>query len=101
MLFVDASLLVDNPLDAGPVARGIEDAGYDGAYTFEGRHDPFMPLLAAAGSTSRLQLSTGIAVARTVVSDLFPDRMARTLAQRGRCLFACIHEAQGWYLSRA
>ena len=63
MLFVDASLLVDNPLDAGPVARGIEDAGYDGAYTFEGRHDPFMPLLAAAGSTSRLQLSTGIAVA--------------------------------------
>jgi len=63
MLCVDASLLVDNPLDAGPVARGIEDAGYDGAYTFEGRHDPFMPLLAAAASTTRLQLSTGIAVA--------------------------------------
>lgn len=63
MLRVDASLLVDNPLDAGPVARALEDAGYDGAYTFEGRHDPFMPLLAAAGSTARLQLCTGIAVA--------------------------------------
>ncbi len=63
MLSVDASLLVDNPLDAGPVARTLEEAGYDGAYTFEGRHDPFMPLLAAAASTSRLQLSTGIAVA--------------------------------------
>ena len=63
MLSVDASLLVDNPLDAASVARTLEDAGYDGAYTFEGRHDPFMPLLAAAGNTSRLQLSTGIAVA--------------------------------------
>ncbi len=63
MLSVDASLLVDNPLDAGPAARALEEAGYDGAYTFEGRHDPFMPLLAAAATTSRLQLSTGIAVA--------------------------------------
>lgn len=63
MLCVDASLMVDNPLDAGPAARLLEDAGYDGAYTFEGRHDPFMPLLAAAATTSRLQLSTGIAVA--------------------------------------
>lgn len=63
MLCVDASLLVDNPLDAAPAARALEEAGYDGVYTFEGRHDPFMPLLAAASSTSRLQLSTGIAVA--------------------------------------
>ncbi|MFM7274074.1 MAG: TIGR03617 family F420-dependent LLM class oxidoreductase, partial [Gammaproteobacteria bacterium] len=37
--------------------------GFDGVYTFEGRHDPFLPLLAAAGSTGRLTLSTGIAVA--------------------------------------
>ena len=63
MLAVDASLLVDDPLAAGPVARAMEDAGFDGVYTFEGRHDPFLPLLAAAAGSTRLTLSTGIAVA--------------------------------------
>lgn len=63
MLHVDASLLVDDPLAAGPAARALEDAGFDGVYTFEGRHDPFLPLLAAAAVSTRLTLSTGIAVA--------------------------------------
>ena len=29
-------------------ARQLEEAGFDGAYTFEGRHDPFLPLAVAA-----------------------------------------------------
>jgi len=62
-LAVDASLLVSNPADAGPLARELEDLGYDGVYTFEGRHDPFLPLVVAAGQTSRVALATGIAVA--------------------------------------
>jgi probable F420-dependent oxidoreductase len=62
-LLVDASLMVDNPRDAGPMAREIEAMGYDGAYTFEGRHDPFLPLAVAAGETTTLELATGIAVA--------------------------------------
>ena len=62
-LHVDGSLLVSNPSDAGPLARQLEDLGYDGVYTFEGRHDPFLPLAVAAGATSRLKLATGIAVA--------------------------------------
>ena len=62
-LQVDGSLLVSNPAEAGPLARELEDVGYDGVYTFEGRHDPFLPLAVAAGSTSRLKLATGIAVA--------------------------------------
>lgn len=60
---VDAAMLVENPAEAGPLARQLEDAGYDGVYTFEGRHDPFLPLAVAAGTTERLQLQTGIAVA--------------------------------------
>jgi probable F420-dependent oxidoreductase len=63
MLAVDASLMVDDPLAAGPAARALEAAGFDGVYTFEGRHDPFMPLLAAASCSERLTLSTAIAVA--------------------------------------
>jgi probable F420-dependent oxidoreductase len=44
-------------------ARELESAGYDGAYTFEGPHDPFLPVLLAAEHTERLELSTAIAVA--------------------------------------
>ena len=62
-LAVDAGLLVEDPRAAGPLARALEDAGFDGAYTFEGRHDPFLPLAFAAASTERLALATGIAVA--------------------------------------
>jgi len=60
---VDGSLLVDDPADAGPLAARLEAAGYAGGFTFEGRHDPFLPLAVAAGRTSRLELATAIAVA--------------------------------------
>lgn len=44
-------------------AREIEQQGYDGCWTGEISHDPFLPLLLAAEHTSRLQLGTSIAVA--------------------------------------
>src|SRR3954452_18215668 len=44
-------------------AKEAESAGYDGAWSAETSHDPFFPLLLAAGSTERLELGTGIAVA--------------------------------------
>lgn len=44
-------------------AREIEQQGYDGCWTGEIAHDPFLPLLLAAEHTSRLQLGTSIAVA--------------------------------------
>ena len=59
---VDGSLLVDNPADAGPAARRLEEAGYDGAFSFEGQHDPFLPLAVAAQQTERLELATAIAI---------------------------------------
>ncbi len=61
---VDAPLL-DQSLDSvGDTARRLEQLGcYDGAFTFEGPHDPFFPLVLAAKATDRLELCTAIAVA--------------------------------------
>jgi probable F420-dependent oxidoreductase len=44
-------------------AREIEALGYDGLFTFEGKGDPFLPLVLAAEHTERLDLSTAIALA--------------------------------------
>ena len=55
--------MVSNPIEAGPAIKQLEDAGYDGAYTFEGAHDPFLPLVSAATQTSNIELITSIAVA--------------------------------------
>jgi probable F420-dependent oxidoreductase len=45
------------------VARELEDLGYDGAFTAETNHDPFLPLVIASEHTDRLELGTSIAVA--------------------------------------
>ena len=53
-----------NGLDgAGELAREAEEAGYDGIFTAETSHDPFLPLLVAAQVTERAELGTAIAVA--------------------------------------
>ncbi len=61
-LKIDGSLMFD-PARVASMAAKLEVAGFDGAYTFEGQHDPFLSLAAAAGKTERLQLMTSIAVA--------------------------------------
>jgi probable F420-dependent oxidoreductase len=55
--------LHDNLIGIPARARELEAAGYDGAFTFEGPHDPFLPVLFAAEHTERLELATAIAVA--------------------------------------
>jgi probable F420-dependent oxidoreductase len=49
--------------DAPGHARRLEQLGIDGAFTFEGPHDVFTPLILAAGATTTLELATNIAVA--------------------------------------
>ena len=44
-------------------ARRLESVGVDGAFTFEGPHDVFTPLILAAGATRSLQLITNVAIA--------------------------------------
>ena len=48
---------------AGAEARRLEALGYDGAFTFDGPHDPFFPLVQAAATTVRMELFTGVAIA--------------------------------------
>ena len=48
---------------AGALFHELEDAGYDGASTFETNHDPFIPLALASRQTSTLRLGTAIAIA--------------------------------------
>jgi probable F420-dependent oxidoreductase len=47
----------------GARAVELEEAGYAGILTAETNHDPFLPLLLAAQTTSRVELVTSIAVA--------------------------------------
>jgi probable F420-dependent oxidoreductase len=48
---------------AGEQFAALEALGYDGAYTYETRHDPFLPLTLAADRTSTLRLGTAVAIA--------------------------------------
>jgi probable F420-dependent oxidoreductase len=60
-------MLLDVQLDARPDqaaarARHLVDAGVDGLFTFEGPHDVFLPLVAAAGAVET-DLMTNVAIA--------------------------------------
>lgn len=59
---IDGSLMFE-PITVGPMATQLEEAGFDGAYTFEGQSDPFISLAAAAMTTEKMELMTAIAVA--------------------------------------
>jgi probable F420-dependent oxidoreductase len=49
--------------EAGPAAAAAEAAGFDAVMTVELGHDPFTPLAFAAPATTRVELTTSIAVA--------------------------------------
>ncbi|NKC11771.1 MAG: TIGR03617 family F420-dependent LLM class oxidoreductase [Gammaproteobacteria bacterium] len=59
---VDAGLTSDLA-KAGAEARELEEMGYAGLKSVETAHDPFLPLVPAAETTSKIDLITGIAVA--------------------------------------
>jgi probable F420-dependent oxidoreductase len=52
-----------DPDGIAEAARKAEDSGYDGVWTAETSHDPFLPIAVAAGATRNLEFGTGIAVA--------------------------------------
>ena len=59
---VDGGIGFD-PAGVAAAAKTAEELGYDGVWSAETNHDPFLPLALAATTTERLQLGTGIAVA--------------------------------------
>ena len=60
---LEMALMTADVAAAGAAAREIEALGFDGAFSFEGPHDPFLPLVLAARETERIELGTAIAVA--------------------------------------
>ncbi len=59
----DVSLLVHDLSQMPALARFADELGFDGIWTFETSHDPYLPLLLAAEHSARLSLGTSIAVA--------------------------------------
>ncbi|MGE3688376.1 MAG: LLM class F420-dependent oxidoreductase [Acidimicrobiia bacterium] len=50
-------------VDAGDTARALEAAGYDGIWTGETQHDPFLTTLLAIQATQHITLGTSVAIA--------------------------------------
>jgi probable F420-dependent oxidoreductase len=63
MMRVDGTVMTANPEEMPAAARELEELGYDGVFTAETSHDPFLPIALAALETERIELATGIAVA--------------------------------------
>ena len=59
----DASLLTHDLAQMAALARFADETGFDGIWTFETAHEPFLPLVLAAEHSQRLTLGTSIAVA--------------------------------------
>ena len=60
---VEATLITRDFKDSGAAALAMEQEGFDCAISFEGPHDPFLPLMMAARETERIELATGVAIA--------------------------------------
>ena len=54
---------LEDPRDVRETFPRLEGIGYDGGFSFEAKHDPFLPIAVAAEHTKRLRLGTGIAIA--------------------------------------
>jgi probable F420-dependent oxidoreductase len=54
---------LEDPRDARLTFPLLEKGGYDGAFTFEAKHDPFLSLALAAEHTQHLRLGTAVAIA--------------------------------------
>lgn len=59
----DAGTLAAQMGQMPALARAVEEIGFDGLWTSETQHDPFLPLAVAAEYTTRIDLGTAIAVA--------------------------------------
>jgi probable F420-dependent oxidoreductase len=60
---IDTSLHSAGPVDQREAARRAEEAGYDGLWAAEVKHDPFVALTLASTETENIDLGTSIALA--------------------------------------
>jgi len=62
-MLVDTALMTADLRQAAQVARDAEQFGYDGVWTAEAGHDPYLPCALAATATDRVTIGTNITVA--------------------------------------
>lgn len=60
---LDTQLVASDPVELPATARDLERRGYDGIWTSETAHDPFLPLAVASYHTERIALGTAVTVA--------------------------------------
>src|SRR2546428_10521109 len=60
---IDGGLMASDLRDAARLAAHAERLGYDGLWTAEAGHDPYLPPPLAATATERITIGTNIAVA--------------------------------------
>ena len=58
-----SEVLAEDLREVRALYPALEEIGYDRAFSFEAKHNPFLPLAVAGEHTSRLQLGTAIAIA--------------------------------------
>jgi probable F420-dependent oxidoreductase len=52
----------EDPRRAGDLFAEVERVGYDSGFSFESKHDPFLPLALASQTTHTLRLGTAVAI---------------------------------------
>jgi probable F420-dependent oxidoreductase len=62
-MLIDGGLMTADLREVGRLAKHAEELGYDGLWTAEAGHDPYLPVAAAATATERVTIGTNIAVA--------------------------------------
>lgn len=62
-MHVSMTVPTDDLGQARTIYTELEELGYDRAFSFEARHDPFLPLATAAEHTDRIGLGTAVAIA--------------------------------------
>ena len=60
---IDGGIMTTDLRDAARLAAHAERLGYDGLWTAEAGHDPYLPAALAATATERITIGTNIAVA--------------------------------------
>ena len=54
---------LEDPREARTLYKELEEIGYDGGFSFEAKHDPFLALAVASEHTDNIRLGTAIAIA--------------------------------------
>jgi probable F420-dependent oxidoreductase len=62
-MLIDTGVMTADLRRVAELARDAEAFGYDGLWTAEAGHDPYLPCVAAATATERVTIGTNIAVA--------------------------------------